>query len=552
MKPRLLAPLLFLATLALYLYTLQPSLAWGDGIRLQHEAITAESFILDELVDVQFAPDPFPFARVGVAAWDHPLYIYLGHTLVRLLPALDPLWVVNAVSALFAAGAIALLFLVFYEAMASRDGALFGALALAVSHTFWWHTVTPEVYSLFTFLLLLVLLFYARYERNGKPRTLALALFALGLGAANHLLALLALPAWLLYRVIGSDAHARLALTPSLALPRVTAPPWRRLLLYAVAFLLGFSPYLVQFLRLLRTFPLGELLGPAAGATFVEGSLALTPAALAASFVSYLTFLFYQFTPVGVLLGLYGFWRGRRVDAGLWRKTVALYLVYFLFGLVYRVTDQFAFFLGAHVIWALAMGLGVTLLQRLSAPVRRWLAAILGAILLLTPLLYQVAPGLLRAVGIDDRAFGVPQIGTGVRDGLAYYLTPNKRGDTTAYRFGHDTLAALPPHALILAHMYSDTDEYFVFRYLTEVEKMRPDVELVGWPTEDPFDFDPTLATELIAARLPAQPIYLASLSDDYYAAGTLVRDYCVVLESNLYRLYPRDGAHGDCIEEVQ
>ncbi|HEC22737.1 MAG TPA: hypothetical protein ENI95_07455, partial [Chloroflexi bacterium] len=74
--------ILFALVLGFYLYTLQPSLSWGDGTRLQREVITGESFILAELVDVQFAPDPFPFAKLGVAAWDHPLYVILGHSLV--------------------------------------------------------------------------------------------------------------------------------------------------------------------------------------------------------------------------------------------------------------------------------------------------------------------------------------------------------------------------------------------------------------------------------------------------------------------------------------
>ena len=82
MKTKFIAFLLFLAVLGFYLLTMQPSLAWGDGMRLQREVITAESFILAEIVDVEFPPDPFPFARLGVAAWDHPLYVMLGHGLV--------------------------------------------------------------------------------------------------------------------------------------------------------------------------------------------------------------------------------------------------------------------------------------------------------------------------------------------------------------------------------------------------------------------------------------------------------------------------------------
>ncbi|HSM59086.1 MAG TPA: hypothetical protein VK879_23220, partial [Candidatus Sulfomarinibacteraceae bacterium] len=311
-------------------------------------------------------------------------------------------------------------------------------------------------------------------------------------------------------------------------------------------FLLGFSPYLIQFLRLLRTFPLAEVMGPAVGATFLQGSLALSPGPLAQSVISYLIFLLYQFGPPGLLLGLYGWWRGRRAHPRLWRSALALYAVYLAFGLVYRVSDQFAFFLGAHLFWAVAMALGLALLyQRLRPPAQRWLTLGLLLWLVAVPPIYSAAPHLLRAAGVDEVAFGIPQIGDGVRDGLNYYLNPNKRGDREAYHFGRDTLQQLPPDALVLAQWYVDTDEYFVFRYFIAVEGLRPDVEVVGWPTVDPFDFNSQLAVTLIEETAPHRPVYLASLSDDFYAASTLVERYCIAPQHNLYRLYPDETATG-------
>lgn len=535
MKPHAAALLLFTAVLAFYLYTLQPSLAWGDGTRLQREVVTAESFILAEMVDVPFAPDPLPFARLGVAAWDHPLYVILGHALVRALPGVDPLWLVNAVSAVFGAGAIALIFLWIHANTRSLPASLFAALALAVSHTFWWHAVTPEVYTLFAFLLLLAVYSFDRYERHGRFRDLLLAAFALGVGASNHLLAFLALPALALYLLLARKSPRALNLTAI------------RLFWLVLAFLLGFAPYLVQLLRLLRTFPPEMVMGPAVGATFLRGSLATTPALLLQSLVGYLIFLVYQFNPLGVLLGAYGWWIGRRAYPVLWAKAVALYAVYLLFALVYRVADQFAFFLAAHVFWAVALGMGTAVLldaaQSFTAARRRALGLLLAASVLLMPLLYAGAPRLLRAVGIDEAAFGVPQVGNGVRDGLAYYVNPNKRGDTAAAAFGRETLQRLPPDAVVLAAWYVDTDEYFVLRYFAVVEGMRPDVALVGWPTVDPFTFDPALAREKIAADLPQRPVYLASLSEEFYDARTLLTLYCVQPEDNLYRIYSRSAA---------
>src|SRR5690242_4314119 len=119
--------LVFLLALAFYTYTLQPSLAWGDGTRLQREAVTGESFILAEMVEPAITPDPFPFNRLGVAAWDHPLYVMIAHTLVVLLPFIARLWLVNFVSALCGAGAVALVYVLIATQTGSRAAGVVAA-----------------------------------------------------------------------------------------------------------------------------------------------------------------------------------------------------------------------------------------------------------------------------------------------------------------------------------------------------------------------------------------------------------------------------------------
>jgi hypothetical protein len=169
-------------------------------------------------------------------------------------------------------------------------------------------------------------------------------------------------------------------------------------------------------------------------------------------------------------------------------------------------------------------------------------AGLLLAVLVM-PLAYEGTPGLLRAAGLSEEAFGIPRIGTGVRDGLAYYLTPNKSGDNAASDFGRDALSAIPENAVIVAEWFTDTDEYFVLRYFTAVEGLRPDVEIISWPLEDPFSFDPLLVIKEIEMSIGDRPVFLASLSDEFYAASTIVERYCVVPENGLYRVYLSDEA---------
>jgi hypothetical protein len=389
--------------------------------------------------------------------------------------------------------------------------------------------VTPEVYTLFTFLLLLAVILLDRYEDNGRFGFLLACAFVLGLGISNHLLAglaLLALPLYLLLMRRSPSAY-------------ISQPV--HLLWLLLAFLAGLLPYLVQFLRLLRTFSFAEIFGPAAGVTFLQGSLASSPAGILESGISYLLLLFYNFLIIGVIVGLYGWWKGRGLYPGLWAKAFAFYGVYLIFGLVYRVSDQFAFFLGAHLFWAVAVAMGIARLatKAVSGSQRKYLFAALSLPILLTPLLYSATGDLMRAGGVSEDAFGIPQIGTGVRDGLAYYVDPNKAGDVSALIFGYETLANLPPDSAVIAQWYTDTDEYFVLRYFQVVEAKRPDITLLGWPTEDPFVFDPGLVSEAINVNLASKPLYLASLSEQFYAAPDLLKNYCIVEEHTLYRVYP-------------
>ncbi len=557
LSPRWAYAAAFVAALAFYVFTLQPSLAWGDGVRLQREAITGESYILAEMVQADFAPDPFPFARVGVAAWDHPLYIILTHLAVRALPAVPSLWLVNLASAVFAALTVLFVGLLIHDHTRSLPAGLLSAASLAVSHTFWFHAVTPEVYSLVS--CLLVLAAWA-WLRSGGPRGrawLVLAAVAFGLAASTHLLALLALPALAIYYVlarlpqrpapapVGSQAPSAMVAEPP------TGPArwgWHSFAFASLGFLLGFAPYLIQLLRMLRTFTLSEVMGPVTGATFFSNLAGSALSTLPLSTLTLALFLVLQFSPLGAALGVIGLWRGGRVSPALWRLAGAGFAVFGLFGVLYRVADQFAFFQPAYLFFTLLLGLG------LAESLSRWprhRARLLLATALATaalPVVYALAPRLANAAGLGDDALGIPVVGTGVRNGLAYYVNPNKRGDFSPDRFGLETLAALPPNALVLAQWYTDTDEYYILRYLVAVEGRRPDVVIEGWPTVDAFTFDSALAVQLVADSISTRPVYLASLSEDFYAFSTLAARYCIVEEGTLYRILPEQGDQPACL----
>src|SRR5215831_4807319 len=118
------APALAVASsaFALYVATLAPSLGWGDGAELQRLAVTGGN-------------------RVDAHA--HPMWLWLASLFARL-PFGEPTWRVNLSSAVFGAIAVALVYLAAERLTRRRSASALGALALAVSHTFWLHAVQTE------------------------------------------------------------------------------------------------------------------------------------------------------------------------------------------------------------------------------------------------------------------------------------------------------------------------------------------------------------------------------------------------------------------------
>ncbi|NOH02191.1 MAG: DUF2723 domain-containing protein [Chloroflexi bacterium] len=531
------ALLVFVLAFVFYTYSLLPSLAWGDGVKLQSEVVSGESFVLSEMPPEKFAPDPFPFSRVGVAAWDHPLYVVFGYLLVLSMPFLDPLWLVNFISAFFGAASIALAFGIAHQFTKSLLASCYAALALAVSHTFWWHSSTPEVYTLFTFFLLSAFYFHERFERTGVKSYLMYAALCLGLAASTHILGFLAIPALGLYYFVAGKHRAFQFLTPK----DFAAP--------VLGFLGGFSLYIFQFARMTLNFPLDEIMGPVVGSAFLNQLEPFSPASLGRSILTYLFFLTVQFGPIGLVVGIIGFRKGHLRPELPTHKITVFFMVYTLFGIYYRVSDQFTFFIVSHVFWALMMGIGAShILATLQGKNRTIAIGMASLFLFATPFFYTALPCLATAASVNDAAIGIPQIGTGLRNGLAYYINPFKRGDTNAYDFGYQTTMSLEPNSVVIAEWYTDTDEYFILRYFTKIDPIRPDVTIAGWYDIAPASFDPQVVSDLIERSLPESPVYLASLSERFYNASKLVETYCIVPENNLYRVYPKGNEGLQCL----
>jgi len=510
-----------------YLYTLSPSVSWADGARLQYEAIRGESFYMYTVGNAALEHEPTPFGRLGIAAWDHPLWVMVTHAFTFLSVG-DLPYRVNLVSAVFGALTAMAFFFFASDMTGSLPAAAIASAILAVSHTFWFHAVTPEVYALNTFLYVLVMYAGYRFAVGSQFRDLALAFFLAGLGISNHLLMLLALPALALVAARFRGVRR-----------------WYHVLALFAALAAGSSVYLIQAARMVRVFALATLATAAVGFPFASEILKFSLPTLLRSVGVYLGFLALQFGPVGICLGVYG-WKsmaGKR--QALW-LCLAFFTVYTAFGLVYTVPDQFAFFLPSFLVFAILIAFGLKrILCRCQS--RRWIIFLaFGALLPATAVTaYHFLPALAREVGLDETRLGIPQLGD-VRDGLRFYLDPNKRGDFSASRYGQQTLSSLPPDALVIAEYYADPDTFIVLRYFQGVEGLRPDVTIIGWPFDDYHSFQSEKVHRLIQENIAARPIYLASLNERFYGISQLQQRYVLRLEHGLFRVLARSGQGTD------
>jgi len=525
--------LLSVPVLGFYVLTLAPSLVWADGARLQTDAVTGSSLYwqFDEVAAVP--TDGWPFDRLGVAAWDHPLWVVLGHGLTSFGVG-NPAWTLNLLSAVPASLAVALVLEIIHELSGEWWGAAAGAIALAVSQVYWFHAVTAEVYALHA-LFVAVLVWMALHWQSFDARRLTGAGFIAGLGFSNHVMLMLTvLPVAVFVALRDRRTGRRLG--------------WTSWLMAGVAFVLGATLWLVQFARMTHVAGFRATAGIATGFPWL-GERWPGPGGwtLLVNAGQYLAVATYQFMPLGLAVGVYGAARLCRQRLAEGALLVSLFGLHAAFSANYTVADRFAFHLPSFLVFAVFIGYGVSgavLRLRSATWMRTRVAgvAILG--LMAAPIgVYHVVPGVLHRAGVTDADLGVTRIGS--RDGIAYFLDPNKHGDDSAERFGRGALTGLAPGATVLVAWPRDLETYVVLRYFQLAEGQRLDVTLdlmlfTGFPVRD---------SVLAIAQTQAQcrPVYLASDDATTYPVRELQDQFVLTSESLLFRLRPRIATGGPC-----
>jgi len=421
--------LVFLVSLTLYVATLAPSVLPADSGEFQ---------LVSRTLGIAHPPG-------------YPLYTLLGW-LFTGLPAGDPAWRVNLLSAVLAAGTLTLVTRVVRRLTGSTVAGLVGALALGGATTFWAQATTANIRSLtalFTALLLMLLIEYrsrrqeARDGRHGSSRILLLASFVFGLAVTHHgSLGFLALP-----------AAAYVLLTT----PRILADG-RLLLRLAGAFALALLVLVYLPLRGAMGAPLDPG-GLTTAAGFLRHVLALgfqgdlfyftRPAVLADRLLVLGDIFKLQFgLPLLALaaLGLVRLARYQWKDALLLGGALAVNAG---IAITYRAPQTVEYLMPSYVALALLMGVGAAGFD-LRGQASRWRTAVTSVLL-----------ATLLTLGIWN----------------AWGRYPSFRAlsqDDSTRTYAEGVLEAASPGALILSNWHHTTP----FWYLQQVEGLRPDVQV--------------------------------------------------------------------------
>lgn len=517
LQHRLLAPVLagglFLGFLAIYIRTAAPSVLSGDSAEFQFAA---------PLLGV---PHPTTY----------PLYMLLGKLATLAIPFGDLAWRVTLVSAIGAALAVALAFVLARRAAYSTPAATIGALALGFTPGLWNAATMTEVYGVLMLLLAgLAYLLVASWPHSLEPRRtllipshvrqgdtrhgaiassprlvghdwddvlipqpleewptpwrrLRLAAFVGGLGFTHHGLFVIAglplLGMFVLWRLAQKQA------APPDRLPSTLA----QIAVLALCFAAGLLPWLYPLAQYARYGPFdgrdyglprhyfwgapmswGDVLGLLTGGPLRQGIFRIpTPAAAIAVLRLVAGRMLFEFGPIGVVLGMFGCVALLRRAPAIWAGTAWMFCATLAYLLLLgpAVQDAPVFTIPMLLPWALWIAAGVGFAL---ARQEDWKTKRQGDEEQVH-LLVCLSPYLnLGALFAKRRAIFAITLLVVATLAWGYTRVPysSKRQLWLFRRFGEATLAQLPPNAAVITHW----EQGMTLQYFILAEHQRPDV----------------------------------------------------------------------------
>jgi Protein O-mannosyl-transferase TMEM260-like len=431
----------FLAALIVYIFTLSPTVTLIDS---------------GELILAAYSP--------GIAhPPGFPLYVLIGH-LFSLLPFGIVAWRLNFMSAFFAAGAAAVIFMIvnrFLRPSRSFLPGLIASLSCAFSLTLWGYGVVAEVYTLNVFLSGVMIWFFLAWrtrrllerEAAGPAATRSDNISTRGLLA----------PAFLYGLALGNHHVTILLLAPAFIYLVTTVEGWRfpisrRAIPLYLALALGLGVYLYLPLRAAQK-PLLNWGDPSTWSNFfrhVAGKQYHGEQFSLASFshlqkqaLYFLRLWIRQFTPVGFVVVLLGLASIRRRDRRLFRFTILIAVFSLVYAINYDIaSDIEAYYLPVFLVSAIWLGCGVLAVLTWCGARNRMLKRAAYVILLLLP---------VAVLAVN-------------------YRYCDRSRDFIARDYAINTLNSIEPGGLLLT---KEWQLYSPLLYLQRVEGIRPDVAVI-------------------------------------------------------------------------
>jgi hypothetical protein len=323
-----------------YLQTLLPSVGWGDIARFQYVA------------RVWGVPHRFGY----------PLYTFLSR-LFGYLPVGDLAYRINLMSALFAALAAVMVYIIVMRLADDWVGAASAALSFAFSVTLWRQAVVAEVYSLNAFLIGAVVFVLLAWHQTRKIGLLYLGVGLYAVSFGNHLTVVTLLPA-VIYLILVTDYRIFLDL--------------KTVAILAGLVLLGALQYLYVIIRASQQ-PLLNELGPFSWRGWVHWMtrnrfpgqfFGYGLGAQADRMRIYLDLLQQQYFRWGYILGWIGAWERLKADLKSFLFLALVGLGVYAFGMNYGGATFPIYLIPSYLIFAVFLGCGLSAL-------RRWLAGLL-------------------------------------------------------------------------------------------------------------------------------------------------------------------------------
>ncbi len=485
----------FLFSFVFYVFTLAPTVIWGDNAGY---ALLATKM------------------HLSIGADSHPLFIILAH-LFNYLP-FEPAYSLNLLSAVTSSLAVLIVYLIVLEMTGSTASAMIGAVSLCVSHAFWLHAVIGRIYGLNAFFVAVLILILLKWrEEPTNHRLFYIAAFLFGLGLSNHLIMALTLIGFLFFIALN---NYRVFLKLKVLLGGV------------LSFLAGGSILVYLFIvRLTAGNPAATMVDVATGGEFKRAMLVISPKMFRDSLM-YVSYLFYQFPVIGfslIFIGIFALFRKDRMVAIFLLLLIGVNAFFFLsFGPGIERTTKYTFYISDYTIFSILIGYGsMTLINYLKDngySLTRPFSIGIAMIFLFPLLLYNTTPYVSKALGIDLlHARTIPY-----RDNEKYFLNPSKRGYTGAARYAQEALNTASLNSIIIA----DFTPYTVLKYFQQIKGTRKDISVLGTG-----DYRKNIPQKVVSQYYGKRDIYLADMEYGYYRVRELKETYDFIPVGVLYKI---------------